>query len=58
MAREIVNYRTNTATGDEMLFLSGAAMLERALRLLTTIAVVLEGTGRLLATGAAVVELT
>ena len=56
MAREVVTYRTNTTRGDEMLLISGAAILERAERLLTTRAAVLEGTGMLLATGAAVVE--
>ena len=56
MSREGVIYRTNTAGGDEMLLISGEAMLERAKRLLTTRAAVLEGTGMLLATGAAVVE--
>ena len=30
VAREVGNYRTNTARGDEMLLISGAAMLEGA----------------------------
>ena len=41
VAREVVNYRTNAARGDEMLLISGAAMLERAERFLTTRAAVL-----------------